>query len=428
MRGIAKKQVTNQQPIEIKNDQIFLNVIINAKTRSLEITIKNARLIEGDLIVVTNSEPKEFPKLNNLGTNSEINYEKTQKWKVNADTILGKYEPKQKDDWIKTNLKFNYEESEKIDSKTECYSHWISYIDKDGNILSKSCIRAYPTWMNDMKDSIQNFNMKQIFIPGSHDAGSYRLNFNPEKDETVITKYSLTQDDNIKSQLMHGIRYLDIRMGYYAFTKDKFFMVHGITKQRPLKEALEQLKNFVIETNEIVIFDVRKFELGFQNIEVHRELIMYIESYIGEYLVDATHSWDITLNEIWNSGKNIILTYGDSSMRNEFPNILFNIVQHRWGNKDDWSSLEEYLRGLHGHLTASAQSDMAELTPNAWGIITDKYGGLRKMADDVNPKVYELYSKHLGFTTNILSVDFHRGIAVTELAIHFNRLRKHTQQ
>jgi len=86
--------------------------------------------------------------------------------------------------------------------------------------------------------------------------------------------------------------------------------------------------------------------------------------------------------------------------------------------------LKTYLKSLHGHFNGNANSDMAELTPNAWGIVIDKYGGLRKMADDVNTEVSKLYFQELGLTTNILSVDFYRGTLVTDLAIYFNKLRK----
>lgn len=64
---------------------------------------------------------------------------------------------------------------------------------------------------------------------------------------------------------------------------------------------------------------------------------------------------------------------------------------------------------------------MAELTPDAWGVITDKYGGLRKMADDINWRVSDLYRNDLSPTTNIVSVDFMRGTNIVELAINWNR-------
>lgn len=62
---------------------------------------------------------------------------------------------------------------------------------------------------------------------------------------------------------MHGVRYLDIRVGHYRSTNPKPFWVnHGISRQHPLEDILRQVRDFVQETNEIVIFDVQEFPVG----------------------------------------------------------------------------------------------------------------------------------------------------------------------
>lgn len=61
---------------------------------------------------------------------------------------------------------------------------------------------------------------------------------------------------------MHGVRYLDIRVGYYRATEPQFWVNHGISRQQPLIKVLRQVRDFVLETNEIVIFDVQEFPVG----------------------------------------------------------------------------------------------------------------------------------------------------------------------
>lgn len=61
------------------------------------------------------------------------------------------------------------------------------------NPIISTCVRAYPTWMNDSKDFIKRFKFRDLFIMGSHDSGSYRANFNSNKNDTRVTKYALTQ-------------------------------------------------------------------------------------------------------------------------------------------------------------------------------------------------------------------------------------------
>lgn len=63
---------------------------------------------------------------------------------------------------------------------------------------------------------------------------------------------------------MHGVRYLDIRIGYYRSTTPSFWVNHGISRQQPLHDVLQQVKDFVLETNEIVIFDIQEFPVGKQ--------------------------------------------------------------------------------------------------------------------------------------------------------------------
>lgn len=70
------------------------------------------------------------------------------------------------------------------------------------------------------------------------------------------------QNDDITGQLMHGVRYLDIRIGYYRGAEPKFWVNHGISRQQPLIKVLQQVREFVLETNEIVIFDVQEFPVG----------------------------------------------------------------------------------------------------------------------------------------------------------------------
>lgn len=65
---------------------------------------------------------------------------------------------------------------------------------------------------------------------------------------------------------------------------------------------------------------------------------------------------------------------------------------------------------------------MAELTANEMDVVLDRLGGLRKMADNVNLKVSNLYADELHTTANIIAVDFVQGTWITEMAVYFNSL------
>lgn len=101
--------------------------------------------------------------------------------------------PNETNGWITTNVVFNSSLLATLRPSTNCYGYWAVYIDSYRNPVFTTCVRTYATWMNDNKEMIRRFKFRDLFILGTHDSGSYRLNFNSTKNETLVTKYSLTQ-------------------------------------------------------------------------------------------------------------------------------------------------------------------------------------------------------------------------------------------
>lgn len=95
--------------------------------------------------------------------------------------------------WETTDIYFDTDLLSQINTQTKCYGYWAVYLSNEGNVITTACIMAYATWMNDMKSHIKSFKFKDLFLVGSHDSGSFRSNFNPRHNETLVTKYSLTQ-------------------------------------------------------------------------------------------------------------------------------------------------------------------------------------------------------------------------------------------
>jgi hypothetical protein len=175
-----------------------------------------------------------------------------------------------------THLKFNFASHRRMDFHTGCYAYWYHLV-SDGEILKSSCMRTNAFWMDEMRDQLEPKKFRQLFIPGTHDSASFKYNFDPTRMETLVTRYTLTQDDDIMSQLVHGIRYLDIRVGYYRSNEEKFWANHGISRLHPLSAVIQQVKEFVDATNEIVIFDVQEFPVGFgRGHEIHKQLAFFL--------------------------------------------------------------------------------------------------------------------------------------------------------
>ncbi|XP_059220983.1 PI-PLC X domain-containing protein 2 isoform X3 [Stomoxys calcitrans] len=448
--------------------RLRLWLTISAQKRFLEISWVNAPALEDDRIMLTSGEPYNFEKLKYIATDktpmAEFSKEEddiskaldqeeegsgfgnesstTQPamgesgyyandihyWISNNGTnkIVAALTPTASSLWFTTGVPFDYSLSKAVTAQTSCYGFWATYINGNGTILASTCLHAYPRWMNEMKSTIGRLRFRDLFIPGSHDSGSYRLNFNPLHQENLVTKYSLCQDDDIRGQLMHGIRYLDIRVGYHPNTPELFFINHGIVRQRPLVEIIDQVKEFVEETNEIIIFGLKEFPVGFgKNLTVHHKLAHFLKDHFGELVVHPSATWRATLNDIWSRKQNVILAYDKQEVVQLYPHLLFGSVEQRWGNVQKWADLEAFLRANSDNdvsrLTSRPVADMAELTPKAWDVILNKYGGLRKMADRVNWRVSQLYANDLAANANIVAIDYYRGTTIVETALDWNK-------
>lgn len=145
---------------------------------------------------------------------------------------------------------------------------------------------------------------------------------------------------------MHGVRYLDIRVGNYRKQNDdshQFWVNHGISRQHPLTDVLRQVRDFVTATDEIVIFDIQEFPIGFSKIAKHHELVYFLQNTIGDLLCSPELTWNASLAEIWRRGGKVILSYDNRQVVEEFPDILFESVQQRWGNVQSIADLRRSL-------------------------------------------------------------------------------------
>lgn len=77
--------------------------------------------------------------------------------------------------------------------------------------------------------------------------------------------------------------------------------------------------------------------------DIHRKLVRYIQTELGELLVDPAGGWEVKLEQIWQARRNIILAYDHVEVVHEFPSLVFQSVQQRWGNCQTLSELKRFL-------------------------------------------------------------------------------------
>lgn len=267
---------------------IRLYLTVSAQRSYVEVSWENAPANADDRILLTKKSPYFFEKVppdSNRPTFSEDDEGSGEEgflsttaynirgspyiakdlstWTFNEDNdgpILLSINPLVSTQWFTTGIQFEFNEVEGLTVNTTCYGYWASYVNGSGHIQAKTCYRIFPTWMNDIRNVVGKLKLRDLMIPGTHDSGSYRRK--RQFYESLFVKYSVTQDDDVYTQLLNGVRYLDLRVGYYRHLNNNFYINHGITKHKPLIDIIEQIIEFVTTTHEIVIVGFKEFPVG----------------------------------------------------------------------------------------------------------------------------------------------------------------------
>lgn len=171
-------------------------------------------------------------------------------------------------------------------------------------------------WMeNTFFPAKENYSLKDIVIPGAHDAGMSVLNGTGGKKANIINECNtLTQVRNVEGQLNAGIRMFDLRIDTY---KDKLYTKHAPSDcmadavaggyGEKLADILKAVKSFLAANNkEIVILGFSHFCA--QNMAVQKQA-QTIADALGKEIIFVPNGkklGDITLKEL--AGK-VLITF-----------------------------------------------------------------------------------------------------------------------
>lgn len=399
----------NHQP------QIMLTVSSLASTlhsgqttdRRLEINWYNIDNQPGDAVAIYDSDPSSPFSAPYL------------EWALVADLVEG---------FFKSRVRFPKIQFSETNLTAECLGFWAAYLREGTKLLAVTCLRARPFWMQEHFDDIKNSNLTSLMLPGTHDSGSYQ-DYQGRKSENVISRYMYAQEEDIFNQLAYGIRYLDIRVGHYIAWKDKFFINHSVFRtQNTLLRVLNDVKRFIeATTQEVVIVDFHRFPVGFEMApdKVHTELLTLIEETLKDHLLPNNYSYSVTVSEIVQSGKRIILTYNDKHRIGR--KLIWPEVRQYWGNQQNLNGLKKYFSMVYNRPTPGVfWAAMAELTPTPASIVLQPKEGLRVLADLTNRNVSRWYrNDHWSQKSNVVASDYFLANEVIDLAIDSN-MRKAT--
>ncbi|MGI5837632.1 MAG: hypothetical protein ACOX87_14230 [Chloroflexota bacterium] len=153
-------------------------------------------------------------------------------------------------------------------------------------------------WMRDLSAEIQDKQLKDIKIPGSHDSGTSSIG-GPNEPNTwlspdhpfalkivpkvTVIKYAVAQGTNMKTQLEHGVRYLDFRVSPLGDSNTSFRCVHSIYGD-DVESSLKDIRDFLRDhPKEIVILDFQHF-FEMNTKARMTNLVGLITRYLGDYM------------------------------------------------------------------------------------------------------------------------------------------------
>lgn len=164
-------------------------------------------------------------------------------------------------------------------------------------------------WMSYLSDDAA---VGEIAIVGSHDAGTYRANIS-----------WATQHSTIEDQLKAGVRYFDLRATLNTYVEEEaYYFIHAdsdmpaigtLSFGQMVEPSFEAIKDFVNENeNEIIILDFQHTWLDTEDglIELMKSTLP-MDKVLTES--DCNDPSAITLGEMRDLGKNIIILYKDTT-------------------------------------------------------------------------------------------------------------------
>ncbi len=261
-------------------------------------------------------------------------------------------------------------------------------------------------WMGDQANLIGNNPLNGIFIPGSHDSATYRLEqkFGKNQDLTsklnvlryflvgfavtkIAEKWAQAQNLSIYEQLLNGVRYLDLRVIYRDSKKD-FYIVHSLYGPS-LDEVLQQIVSF-LEKNprEILIVQVGDLRYMPQGQKNHVDLISKIKGRLGKWLVlNSIDSLNKPIRELWDANQRVVLIYNQNDIANQSKLFSQRVIDSFWANADNLADLKTK---LDNHLQGRSRSDknlyviQSQMTPTTETIkkgLRPFYKGYRSLKD-----------------------------------------------
>lgn len=289
-------------------------------------------------------------------------------------------------------------------------------------------------WMANIADILFDVPINNIILPGSHDSGAYIIDWsvvpviNNKTFERLYTwsdrlacvksiseDWTKTHNLSIYSQLLSGIRYLDLRICYINNT---FYLAHTFICE-PLQKVLADISKFLLEHRDEIL--ILRFSNEYENRSTmtkdrNDKAIDLIYNHLNAFLCEQDNKFP-TYGEILESNKNIIMFY---RQRHTPKTFIWN-YRHYYSNWTTTVDIPEKLAFLEELLKKMETTNLNELqftlTPGASDItkntvkrvfIPCSSGGLEPLSHDIQEELTAFLNKNKDFLhkLSVISTDY----------------------
>lgn len=216
---------------------------------------------------------------------------------------------------------------------SNCLNFYVLSFNKSNHVTNFECLRINPQWMSETKE-IHQFPLKHLLIPGTKCSACYMT---PSNSKRRNLKFK--QNFDIWQQLVMGVRYLEFSVGYFRSfhgvldIKGRFFVFNEKSNQEisSIFPLLEDIKRFVVLSNEIVIIDFKEFVYGFHDVSLAHEIFMKLLQDTFEDVAilnerNGTNCYDLTIEKMRNCGKNLLILYNHKDVCNRDGEFVIYII------------------------------------------------------------------------------------------------------
>ncbi|XP_055630197.1 uncharacterized protein LOC129770994 [Toxorhynchites rutilus septentrionalis] len=318
-----------------------------------------------------------------------------------------------------------------------CFDFYVVSYDGDDELQTFECLKIQPNWMFS-EQNIGSVPLKDLFLPGTHCSACYQTKANV--NNVFLKRVGFRQDLDIWSQLIFGIRYLDFSVGFFPSHNGtrNFWVMNESYRVGGIGPILDDIRRFVVLTEETVILDFRRFPLGFHNHpEQHGEFLQVLDQRLGDLVfrrahfgddgVEETNSYHLTIEQMRREGKYILVTYNHAASLNDSDLIWAPWKKHS-SSFLKHTELGEFMRNLFSQKHPDAPKNIGWSFHGVQGLQSsltsdETYLMPKERANIINPKLMQMLGGPWSLRANAVLLDYFHNTNLIDMAVYTNRYK-----